>query len=105
MTKKTKKQPPSKTIAILVTTEYKGVFFARAPRNIDLSARTLKGLTDCRMAINWMNGKGVMGLAQDGPDDKCLVSSSANIRALHCVTGVFDVTDAAAAKWDAWVKK
>lgn len=101
----TKKQTKQSTINILITTEHRGVFFAKAPRNIDLTAATLRNLKDCRMAINWRTGKGVMDLAENGPNGKCLISSKADIPVIHRVTAVFNVTDAAAAAWETWTEK
>lgn len=91
-------------INVLITTEYKGVFFAKVPRNIDLTASTLRNLKDCRMAINWRTGKGVMDLAESGPNEKCLISSKADIPVLHKVTAVFNVSDAAAKAWENWTE-
>ena len=104
MTKKKTATKPT-TINVLITTEHRGVFFARVPRNIDLTASTLRNLKDCRMAISWRTGKGVMDLAENGPNEKCLISSKADIPVIHKVTAVFAVTDAAALAWDTWTEK
>ena len=103
MTKKKTAKPT--TINVLITTEHRGVFFARINRDADLTASTLRDLRDCRMAINWRTGKGVMDLAENGPNDKCLISSKADIPVIHKVTAVFAVTDAAANAWDTWTEK
>jgi hypothetical protein len=89
---------------VLITTEHRGVFFARVSRDLDLTAATLHNLKDCRMAISWRTGRGVMDLAENGPNDKCLISSKADILVIHKVTAVFAVTDAAALAWDNWAE-
>ncbi len=87
------------TKAILVTTQHRGVFYAEVAEDMDLSTSTLKDLKNARMAINWRNGKGVMGLAGDGPDSNCKIGVAADIDILHDVTAVFSVTDKAKEKW------
>lgn len=41
-----------------------------------------------------------MGLASDGPDDKCNWGEPADIEVLHDITSVFTVTDKAKAAWN-----
>lgn len=85
--------------SVLITTQHRGVFYAEVEDTTDLSERTLKNLKNARMAINWRNGKGVMGLAGDGPDSQCKIGKPADIEILHDVTAVFSVTDEAKEKW------
>ena len=82
---------------ILVTTKHRGVFLAQADDDADISLKTLTGLKNGIMVINWRNGKGVQGIATDGPDN-CKLSAMSDIPVLHDVTAVFSVTDAAAEK-------
>lgn len=83
---------------ILVTTAHRGVFAGLVPVDADLSAKTL-ALKDARMAIYWGTTKGVLELAETGPTGKSRISAKADIPVLHDVTAVFEVSDAAWAKW------
>ncbi|MEO1211516.1 MAG: hypothetical protein AAFX78_18540 [Cyanobacteria bacterium J06638_20] len=85
--------------SILITTEYRGVFFAQVGEAADLSKRTLTDLKNCRMAIRFGTDRGVMQLAETGPTESSRISAPADIHVIHGVTAVFDVTDEAAAKW------
>lgn len=85
--------------AVLITTEYRGVFFGQVSKEDDLTQRTLTNIKNCRMAINWRNGKGVQGLASDGPDSQCKIGSASDVEVMHGVTAVFTVTKEAAKKW------
>jgi len=83
----------------LITTEHRGVFFGFLSPDADLTNKTLTDIKDARMAIYWRNGKGVMGLADDGPEGECKIGSPANIAALHDVTAVFECTERAVKAW------
>lgn len=80
---------------VIVCTEYKGVFFGYAE---DTTGDVIK-LRDARMGIYWGTTRGVMELAETGPTEKSKVSARANIE-VRKVTAVFEVTPAAAAKWE-----
>ena len=84
---------------ILITTAHRGVFFAQVDEKADLTTETLTGLKNCRMAIYWGTDKGVMQLCETGPTNSSKISAPADIDVLHKVTGVFSVTDKAAAIW------
>lgn len=86
------------TKPILVTTAHRGVFAGLVPADTDLGAKTL-ALKDARMAIYWGTTKGVMELAETGPTSKSKISAKADIPVLHDVTAVFEISDAAWAKW------
>jgi len=83
---------------VLVTTAHKGVFAGLVPDDQDMTVRTI-ALTSARMAIYWGTTKGVMELAEIGPNGKSRISATADIPALHDVTAIFDVTTGAWAKW------
>lgn len=85
--------------SVLITTEYRGVFFGLVSDDADLTQRTLTNIKSCRMAINWRNGKGVQGLASDGPDNQCKIGSASDVEVMHGVTAVFTVTEEACKKW------
>jgi hypothetical protein len=84
---------------ILITTQHRGVFFAQISANADLTQKTLTNLKNCRMAIYWGTTKGVMELANDGPNKNSKIGSPADVDVMHDVTAVFSVTDKAAEKW------
>jgi hypothetical protein len=84
---------------ILLTTQHRGVFFAQVDEKLDLSQKTLKDLKNCRMAIYWGTTKGVMELANDGPNKNSKIGSLADVDVMHDITAVFNVSDKAAAAW------
>lgn len=88
------------TKPILVTTAHRGVFAGLVPVDADIGAKTL-ALWSARMAIYWGTTRGVMELAETGPTSKSKISAPADIPALHDITAVFAITDAAWAKWKA----
>lgn len=85
--------------SIIVTTEHRGVWYAEIAEDADLTATTLRDLKNCRMAIYWGTTKGLHQLAETGPTKNSKVSAPADILVLHKVTGVFAVTETAAAAW------
>ena len=80
---------------VIVCTEYKGVFFGHT----DDTSGDVIHLKDARMAIYWGTTKGVMELAETGPSNASKVSAKADIE-VRKITAVFEVTPAAAAKWE-----
>ena len=88
-TAKTKERP------VLICTAHRGVFFGYAT---DTKGKDVT-LKRARMAIYWATTKGVMELAEIGPNDKSKVSSRADCD-LRDVTAVFEVTPAAVEKWE-----
>lgn len=84
---------------ILVTTQHRGVFFAQVEESADLTQKMLTNLKNARMAIYFNTKKGVLELAEIGPNSGSKIGSKADIDVLHDVTGVFSVTDNAAEKW------
>jgi len=81
---------------VIVTTEYKGVFYGYAN---DTSGDVIH-LKNCRMAIYWGTTKGLFELASVGPNRSSKISLPADIE-VRKVTAVLEVTPEAAAKWDA----
>lgn len=82
---------------VLVTTEYRGVFFGYAE---DTSGDTIT-LTDARNCIYWSSAVGgFMGLASAGPDKKSRIGARVDRIELRKITAVAEVSPAAA---DAWV--
>jgi hypothetical protein len=81
--------------AVIVTTEYKGVFFGYA---LETGGDTIR-LKRARMAIYFGTTKGVMELAETGPTANSKISSRADIE-LRKITAVFEMTEAATAAWE-----
>ena len=55
-------------------------------------------LRDARMAIYWGTTRGVMQLAEEGPTSSSKISAKADIE-IRKITAVFEVSEAAHAKW------
>ena len=87
----TKKSRP-----VIVCTEHRGVFFGYAT---DTSGDTIH-LKGARMGIHFGTTRGVMELAETGPTRESNISARADIE-VRKVTAVFEVTPAAAEKWEA----
>ena len=81
---------------VIITTEYKGVFFGYAA---DTSGDVIH-LKDARMAIYWGTTKGIMQLAETGPTSSSKISSKADLE-LRKITAVIEVSPAALAAWEA----
>ncbi len=85
--------------AVLVTTEYKGVFFGYAEES-NGTGDTIK-LKRARNCIYWpTSNEGFMGLATYGPKQGSRVGPRADIE-LRKVTSVVEVTPEAVEKWEA----
>ena len=84
-------------IAVVVTTEHRGVFFGYTT---DTSGATIK-LRAARNCIHWSAAvRGFMGLAATGPDARSKVGPAADIE-LRAITSVMLCTPAATAAWEA----
>jgi len=81
---------------VIVCTEFRGVFYGYAT---DTTGDKIN-LRGARMAIYWGTTRGVMELAEVGPNAKSKISARADIE-VRKVTAVFEVTEAAASKWEA----
>lgn len=82
--------------AVIVCTEYKGVFFGYAE---DTTGEAIR-LRRARMAIYWGTTRGVLELAETGPTAKSKISARADLEARK-VTAVFEVSAKAAEAWEA----
>lgn len=92
-----RKKPATPERAVLVTTEFRGVFFGYA---IDTSGDTIK-LRAARNCIYWSKTVGgFVGLAENGPNSQCRIGARANID-LRKITCVAEMTDAAVKAWEA----
>ena len=88
--------------AVLVTTEYRGLFFGYAT-DIDGDRIALKR---SRLCVYWSaDVKGFMGLASKGPTSGCRIGPAADI-VLRNITSVLTVTPEAEKAWlaEPWSK-
>ncbi|HET7663861.1 MAG TPA: hypothetical protein VFK31_09510 [Rhodanobacteraceae bacterium] len=81
---------------VIVTTEHRGVFFGYAG---DTSGDVIH-LKRARMGIHWATKRGLVELAEDGPNNDSHISARADVE-VRKVTAVFEVTDKAAKAWEA----
>lgn len=90
------KKSSAKERAVLVTTEYRGVFFGYA---MDTDGDVIK-LKRARNCISWSSDvKGFLGLANTGPSKSCRIGPPADID-LRKITCVAEMTEAAIAAWE-----
>lgn len=88
-------------IAVLVTTEHRGVFFGYI--DPEKTAEKTVSLERCRNCIYWASSiGGFLGLASVGPDRNCKIGKQAPLPVvLHAVTSVSQCTKEAEEKWNA----
>ena len=83
--------------AVLVTTEFRGVFFGYMTDLPKDSTVTLKRAQNC---VYWSaDVKGFLGLASTGPTKSCKVGPAVPSITLNKVTAVVEVTEEAEKKW------
>lgn len=81
---------------VIVTTEYRGVFFGYASE----TSGDVIHLKRARNCVYWSpDVKGFLGLAKNGPTSKCRVGPESDIE-LRRITAVVEVTTEAEAKWN-----
>lgn len=80
---------------VIVCTEYRGVFFGYAG---DTSGDVIH-LKRARMALYWGTTRGILELAEVGPNARSKVSARADLE-LRKVTSVFEVSPGAAEAWE-----
>jgi hypothetical protein len=87
--------------AVIVTTQYKGVFFGYVTNIDTVTDGDTIHLRAARLCVYWTSDlHGFMGLASHGPSASCRIGPAADIE-LRGITSVVEVTDAAIAKWEA----
>lgn len=87
-----------KSKAVLVTTEFRGVFFGHIKDDKELPDKIT--LTNVRNCIYWSSDVGgFLGLAASGPSSSCKIGAQVPELTLYKVTSVTPVTDEAAKKW------
>ena len=89
----------SKLTPVLVTTEFKGVFFGYVNGN-DWGTERLK-LQNARMCVYWSSDvRGVLGLAATGPSKSCRIGPAVPAVTLVKITSVTEVSEESAAKFE-----
>ncbi len=85
--------------AVLVTTQYRGVFFGYMNKGFKLPKElTLKNARNC---IYWSaDCGGFLGLAAEGPSSNCRIGKKVNELTIFDITSVTPVSDEAAKKWE-----
>ena len=81
--------------AVLVTTANRGVFFGYATD----TTGDIINLRAARCCVKWVNTKGFLGLASEGPNKDCRIGPAADLEVRN-ITSVAAVTPAAAAAWE-----
>lgn len=85
--------------AVLVTTEFRGVFFGYVKDEKKLPSEIT--ITDARNCIYWSaDCGGFLGLAAEGPNKNCKIGARVDELTLYKVTSVTPVSDGAAKKWE-----
>jgi hypothetical protein len=88
-----------KNKAVLVTTEFRGVFFGYVKDDKKLPDEIT--LTKVRNCIYWTSSiGGFLGLASQGPDSNCKIGTEVEELRLFKITSVSPVSDEAAKKWN-----
>lgn len=84
--------------AVLVTTEYRGVFFGYVKDDKKLPAKiTLTGVRNC---LYWSSDVGgFLGLAKSGPSDSCKIGVEVPEVTLWKITSVTPISAKAEKKW------
>lgn len=84
--------------AVLVTTEFRGVFFGEVKNDKNLPQEIT--LTNARNCIYWSTDcGGFLGLAAKGPSGNCKIGTKVKELTLYKVTSVTPVSEEAAEKW------
>lgn len=84
--------------AVLVTTEFRGVFFGYVECSEKLPNEIT--LTKARNCIYWSSSvKGFLGLSVTGPDSQCKIGAQVDELTLYRITSVTPVAPKAEEKW------
>lgn len=83
---------------VLVTTEFRGVFFGYLKSQDGQNELTLTGARNC---ISWSASVGgVFGLASNGPNNQCKIGARVPQITLYKITSVLPCEDAAVQAWE-----
>lgn len=83
---------------LLFTTLHRGIFVGQFPDDFNPAQREYTNIARCRMVIRHRTGKGVQGVAAEGPSPNCLLSAETFAPYIPDITGVFEISDIAADK-------
>lgn len=84
--------------AVLVTTEFRGVFFGFVKSDKKLPNEIT--LTEAKNCIYWASScGGFLGLAAKGPNSECKIGAQVNEITLYKITSVTPVSEEAVEKW------
>lgn len=85
-------------IAVVVTTEHRGVFFGYVdPKSVKEDIIEMRAARNC---VYWSSDiRGFMGLASTGPSNSCKIGPAADIE-LRKITSVMKCTPAATEAWE-----
>lgn len=85
--------------AVVVTTEFRGVFFGYLEDDSDAPNKIR--LSDGRLCIYWSpETHGVLGLAAAGPNKDCRIGAKVPEITIWKISGIFQCTPEAAAAWE-----
>lgn len=85
--------------AVLVTTEFRGVFFGYIKNNSKLPKEII--LTNARNCIYWSSDcNGFLGLASGGPTSNCKIGMKVKEITLWKITSVTPVSKEAIERWE-----
>ena len=88
----------NKEQAVMVTTEFRGVFFGYMNEPPVDGSITIVRARNC---VYWSSDvKGFMGLAANGPTKNCKIGPAVLKLTLNKVTAVIEVSASAQAKWE-----
>jgi hypothetical protein len=88
-----------KSDAVLVTTEFRGIFFGYVKDDSKLPEEIT--LTRARNCIYWSQDiNGFLGLSSQGPSKTCKIGDEVKELRLFKITSVTSVTDEACKKWN-----
>ena len=88
----------AKEQAVMITTEFRGVFFGYMSEPPADGSVTIKRARNC---VYWSSDvKGFMGLAVNGPTKNCKVGPAVPSLTRNNVTAVVEVTASATEKWE-----
>lgn len=95
---------PKNAVPVVVTTEYRGIFFGYAVRLLDTNGDPVEKIVlwGCRNCIFFSaDMKGFLGLVERGPSENCKIGPASPLTGLQKVTSINRVSPEAAARWEA----
>lgn len=90
----------TETIALVVTTKHRGVFYGYGIEPKDDIPNTIR-LESARMCVSWSSSiRGVLGLAACGPDKSCRVGLKVPAITVNDITAVIKCSPKAVEAWE-----